>query len=93
MGAWCCKHDDQPYFIMKNNRLVRNKRQRKKNLSDVYNRYAKKKCYICDEVKYGRRVNVVYGEEFMCIDCVIDKNKTCTAQQNRYKVTGRYSYS
>ena len=89
MGAWCCKHDDQPYFVMKNNRLVRNKRQRKKNLSEVYQRYTKKKCCICDEVKYGRRVNVVYGEEFMCIDCVIDKNKK--VQHDTYKATGRYS--
>ena len=89
MGAWCCKQDDQPYFVMKNNRLVRNKRQRKKNLSEVYQRYTKKKCYISDEVKYGRRVNVVYGEEFMCIDCVIDKNKK--VQHDTYKATGRYS--
>jgi len=89
MGAWCCKHDDQPYFVMRNNTLVRNKRQRKKNLSEVYQRYTKKKCYICDEVKYGRRVKVVYGEEFMFIDCVIDKNKK--VQHTTYKATGRYS--
>ena len=89
MGAWCCKHDDQPYFVMRNNTLVRNKRQRKKNLSEVYQRYTKKKCYICDEVKYGRRVNVVYGEECMCIDCVVDENKK--VQHTRYKATGRYS--
>ena len=91
MGICCCKQDDQPYFVMKNNTLVRNKQKHKKNLSDVYKRYAKKKCFICDDVKYGRQVNVVYGEEFICIDCVIDKNKNKKEQHNHYKTTGRYN--
>ena len=89
MGDWCCKTDDQPYFIMRNNSIVRNqKKKRQKSLSDVYKRYTKAKCYICDQIKYGRRVDVVYGQEFICIECVIDKKKIDKHQT--YKVTGRY---
>ena len=72
MGSCCCK-DDGAYFKFNGNNIVRN--QRKKTLKEIYKKYSKKKCYICDKIKYGRYHAVVYGEEFICIDCHIDRDK------------------
>ena len=53
--------------------IVRNRRE--KILKEMYKKYSKRKCYICDNIKYGRYHMVVYGKEFICIDCHIDRNK------------------
>ena len=72
MGSCCCK-DDSPYFRFEGQTIMRNKR--KKALNDIYKKYSKKKCFICDRIKYGKTQKVVYGYEFMCIDCGIESDK------------------
>ena len=71
MGLCCCKDDGYFKFDIKE---IERKR-RKKTLKEIYKKYSKKKCYICDKIKYGRYRPVVYGEEFICIDCHIDRDK------------------
>ena len=63
MGSCCCKDD---VFDMK-------VRQRKQRVKEIYKKYSKKKCYICDNIKYGKNHKVVYGSEFICIDCDISR--------------------
>jgi len=71
MGICCCK-DDGAYFKFNRKEI---ERRRRKKANDIYKKYSKKKCYICDKIKYGRYRAVVYGEEFICIDCHIDRDK------------------
>lgn len=107
MGNCCCKQYSNSYSVLdkhqdngnkKTHRYQHNQKKEKKqkkmskSLSDIYKKYAKKICRNCNKVKYGRCVNSKYGEEFMCIDCVVDINrKTQQTLSSSYKVNGRYS--
>jgi len=81
MGSYCCK-DDSAYFKFSGKNIVRNRRE--KILKGVYKKYSKRKCYLCDKIKYGRYHEVVYGKEFICIDCYINRNKEEEQQLFKY---------
>ena len=92
MGNCCCKQYSNSYSVLDKHHDNGNKKKMSKSLSDIYKKYAKKICHNCNKVKYGRCVNSKYGEEFMCIDCVVDINrKTKQTLSSSYKVNGRYS--
>ena len=44
MGICCCK----------DNVLDMKVRQRKQRVKEIYKKYSKRKCYICDNIKYGK---------------------------------------
>ena len=44
MGTCCCK----------DNVLDMKVRQRKQRVTEIYKKYSKRKCYICDNIKYGK---------------------------------------
>jgi hypothetical protein len=60
-----------PYFRFEKESLVHN--EERGLLKNIYKKYSKGKCYICDEVKFGRYEKVVYGKEFICVECVLSR--------------------
>lgn len=88
MGICCCKDNSRPYFVLEGSRMTRHSKykNRKRNTvpTSLYHQYSKKKCYICNKIKLGRSREVVYGNEFICIECFLNVKP----KENKFR--GRY---